>query len=616
VNLEHLKTYIWVRWRLSSNQVRRSGTGGVIIATILAGLRTLGGVIAFIIGLLLGIFALSQVDLKVLTFVWDGVTGAFIVFWLIGLTSELQRTELLSLDNFMHLPVSPTGAFLINYVGSSIGLSLILFLPAMAGLSVGLVLSRGLEMLLLFPLISVFFLMVTAVTYQFRGWLAGMMSNPRRRRMIIAVVSLSFILVFQIPYILTNFSPGAQSKRQERQEITKEFSILKEELDEGLITQDEYEKQLTAKQAASKSNRESESEKNYTIIQTINRTIPPGWLPYGVGAADQGQFLPVLACIFGMGLIGIGSLRFSYQATIRLYRGDSSKKSFRRKVRLKAATKDLLHTKSESNCSATFLEKRLPWLSEHASAITLMCFRSLIRAPEVKMMLLTPVIMMVVFGGMLASQESDVSGLFLPLIALGLEAFVLVIGLTGFVGNQFAFDRNGFRTFVLSCAPRQDILLGKNISLLPFAIILMASIIGVSQWMNPMQWDYLVAIFLLMIPMYLLFCLVANILSIFAPITLKPGSGMPASHQGIKTLFQLVFMIVVPVPISFTLIPLGLEALYLLIDPVGWFPVFLVFSAIEAAVVVWIYRVAINRQGAFLHQCEQKILEVVSAKGE
>ena len=144
--------------------------------------------------------------------VWDGVAAGFLFFWLIGLMSELQRTELLSLDNFMHLPVSPTGAFFINYVGSSIGLSLILFLPAMIGLGIGLTLSRGPAMLLLFPLIAAFFLMVTAVTYQFRGWLASMMTNPRRRRTIIAVVTLLFILVFQIPNILNNLNPGARTR--------------------------------------------------------------------------------------------------------------------------------------------------------------------------------------------------------------------------------------------------------------------------------------------------------------------------------------------------------------------------------------------------------------------
>lgn len=616
MNWEHLKTYIWVRWRLSANQVRRSGTVGIIITAILTGLRVMGGIVTFIAGLLLGFFVLGQADMKVLIFTWDGVAGAFIFFWLIGLMSELQRTELLSLDNFMHLPVSPTGAFLINYVGSSFGLSLILFFPAMVGLSAGILFSRGLEMLLLFPLVAVFFLMVTAVTYQFRGWLAGMMSNPRRRRMIIAIVSLAFILIFQIPNILTNFTPGARSKRQARQEITKEFSVLKKELDEGSITQEGYESQLAAKQAALKLNRKQALENNYKIIQTVNMTIPPGWLPYGAGAASQGRYLPVLACILGMGLIGIGSLRLSYRATIRLYMGDFNKGRARRKDKVETVPEGFLPAKKESNSSTLLLEKKLPWISEQATATTLMCFRSMIRAPEVKMMLLTPVILMVVFGGMLVSKDINVSGLVRLLLVLGSMAFMLVISMTGFVGNQFAFDRNGFRTFVLSCTPRRDILLGKNLSLVPVVIILMTLIIGVFQWMNPMQWDHLITVFLLMVPMYLIFCLVENMASILAPVTLKQGSGRPASHQGFQTLLQMIFMVVVPIPMSVTLIPVGLEALYVLMNPGIWFPVSLVFSAIEVIVVVRIYRALIQRQGILLQRREQKILEVVSTKGE
>ena len=147
MNWEHLKTYIWLRWRLSANQVRRSGPLGAIIAAILTALGALGGIITFIIGLLVGVFALRQAEPWIVMAVWDGFVVGFIFFWLIGLMSELQRTELLSLDNFMHLPVSPAGAFLINYVGSSIGLSLILFLPAMIGLGAGLTLSQGPAML-------------------------------------------------------------------------------------------------------------------------------------------------------------------------------------------------------------------------------------------------------------------------------------------------------------------------------------------------------------------------------------------------------------------------------------------------------------------------------------
>ena len=55
---------------------------------------------------------------------WDGIVLAFLFIWMIGLITELQRTEALSLDKFLHLPVSPIGAFLINYLSSLFSVSL------------------------------------------------------------------------------------------------------------------------------------------------------------------------------------------------------------------------------------------------------------------------------------------------------------------------------------------------------------------------------------------------------------------------------------------------------------------------------------------------------------
>jgi ABC-2 type transport system permease protein len=615
VNWEHLKTYIWVRWRLSVNQVRRSGPIGAIIAAILAVLRILGGILAFIIGVLVGALALRNAEPRIVMVIWDGIAGGFLMFWLIGLLIELQRTDLLSLDNFMHLPVSPSGAFFINYIGSSMGLSLIVFLPAMIGFAIGLTLSRGIVMLILFPLIAAFFLMVTAVTYQFRGWLAGMMTNPRRRRTIIAVVTLAFILVFQIPNILNTLNPGARARQHAERETFNAFTSLRNELDSGQITRQEYEKRLAENWPAFEINRKRESERSYEMTRLVNMAAPPGWLPYGAFAAARGQILPALAAFAGMGLLGIISLRRSYRTTIRLYTGDFDSGRARR---MKPKTVPVKSSKSATGTSAAaaFLEKKLPWVSEHASIISLMSFRSMTRAPEVKMLMLSPLIMLLVFGGMLAGKGGQSSILLRPLIALGVSMFMLIIGMSGFVGNQFAFDRSGFRAFVLSPAPRREILLGKNLALFPFALLLMAFVIGASQWLNPMRPDHFVAVLLQLIPIYLLFCLAGNLLSILSPITLKPGSGHPAPHQGARVFLQLVFILIVPVIIGLTLIPLGIEALFVAMKWTAGFPVFLLLGMVQAAMVCWLYRVVLARQGSLLGRREKKILEIVSAKGD
>src|SRR5205085_8993771 len=83
----------------------------------------------------------------------------------------------------------------------------IVFLPAMLGLTIGLVFARGPAMLLVLPPLAAFLLMVTAVTYQFQGWLASLMVNQRRRRTIIVLVTGVFILICQLPNLLNVFQP-------------------------------------------------------------------------------------------------------------------------------------------------------------------------------------------------------------------------------------------------------------------------------------------------------------------------------------------------------------------------------------------------------------------------
>src|SRR5207244_10712730 len=103
----------------------------------------------------------------------------------------LKRTHSLSLDNLLPFPLSLTGAFVTNYLASLVSLSMILFFPALAGLALGLVFAKGPIMLWLVPLLAAFMLMITAITYQFQGWLASLMQNKRRRRTVIVVVTAS-----------------------------------------------------------------------------------------------------------------------------------------------------------------------------------------------------------------------------------------------------------------------------------------------------------------------------------------------------------------------------------------------------------------------------------------
>ena len=134
MNWEQLKTILWLRWRLTRNQWARSGGLGAVIA-VLAGLGAvvMGG-LCFVGALLGAAFGLGEVSPKIIMAIWFGVTVGFLFFWMIGLLTELQRSETIDLQRLMHLPVALGQMFVVNYLVSHFALSIIVAVPIMLGL--------------------------------------------------------------------------------------------------------------------------------------------------------------------------------------------------------------------------------------------------------------------------------------------------------------------------------------------------------------------------------------------------------------------------------------------------------------------------------------------------
>ena len=202
MNWKHLQAFVWLRWRLLKNQWRRAGAVNAVLMMIVSVGALVTAIPLFIGCFMLGLYAIPEATPAQLMYVADGLIVGFLSFWGIGLATELQRTEPLSLSKFLHLPVSVNGAFLINYVSSLIRLSLIVFVPVMLAFSLALVWTKGILMLPLLPALAAFLLMVTALTYQLQGWLALLMSNPRRRRTVIVATTMIFVLGVQLPNLL------------------------------------------------------------------------------------------------------------------------------------------------------------------------------------------------------------------------------------------------------------------------------------------------------------------------------------------------------------------------------------------------------------------------------
>ncbi len=633
MNLQHLRAFLWLRWRLRVNGFKRAGTVNAVLMAILAVLGFCLAGVLFVVCLLVGLFALDEAAPDVFLYVWDGLVIAFLFFWFTGLLTDLQRAEPLSLDKFLHLPVSLTGAFLVNYLSSLLSMNLVVFLPAVLGLILGLVFSRGPAMLLLLPLAAAFFLMVTALTHQFQGWLATLMTNPRRRRTVVVAVTMVFILLVQLPNLLNLVYSGkmqAEHERRTRQTVpvpersprqADEIAELQRSFQKGKIDLPTFQRRLQRLQEMDRENQaqvdraeqeqqaraEAENRRHLAeTFRTANLFVPPGWLPLGAMGLAEGKAVPALLGMLGMGLIGVASLWRSYRTTVRLYRGEFT-------AGKKGRTPVAVPPPATGKRPVRLLEWRLPGLSEQAAVIALGGFRSLLRSPEGKMMLLSPILLVLIFGSMLLTQAVNPPESLRPLLPFGAMGFVL-LGMVQLVSNQFGFDRSGFRVFVLCPAPRREVLLGKNLAVAPLALgfgLLMTLLVEI---LYPMPWDYFLAALPQLLSMFLVFCMLANLLSIIGPLHVPAGSFRPSNFKATSFLSQIAFLMLFPIAVLPMLLPWMIQEV---LEAQGWavgVPVGLILAVLECAAVVFLYRLVLTGEGALLQLREQSILDVVAGK--
>jgi len=582
MNWEHLRAFLWLHSRLSANKSKRTGSLSKTLHTILMVLAVLIGIGTFCGALAAGMYLLPRESPTTILYVWDGLVVAFLFFWVLTLSIELQRSELMPLEKFLHYPVSISGLFLINYVASILSehIAVFFFLPAMLGISVGLVIGRGAAMLWLFPLLAGFILMVTAITYQFRGWLAVLMLNKRHRRTVVTVVTVSTMLLFQLPYL-------------------SRFVVPRRARNTPVIT---------------------DSEQFSRDVKLANMTVPLGWLSYGAMASAEGNFLPPVLGIAGMTLIGAVSLRRSYRTTMRLYTGNYG--SGRTKRASEALPKTLEPSSPSSQAAPIparpaarpLMEMKLPWVSERTSVVALATFRSFTRAPESKMVLLSPLILVFVFGASVTRWSAHPTEFTRPLIASGVLMMIL-FSLSGLGTNQFAFDRSGFRNYVLASAARREILLGKNLALIPITLGMASVALMLLQWAFPMRLDHFIAVLFQMLTMFMLYCMLSNFISIVNPTAIAAGSLRPAVKPSGKTLlFGLLTLVLFPMALAPSMIPLALE---FGVHWMGWYPgipVFLMLSILETIGIVFLYSWILDREGRLLQSRELRILEVVAAR--
>jgi ABC-2 type transport system permease protein len=612
VNLRHLSTFVWLRWRLFINGVKRAGTANAVITLIFVALALMASLILFIAGVALGALGMPHLPAMIRLFIWAGIIALFLFFWLIGLLTALQRSEAFSLEKVLFLPVSPSGAFLVNYLSSFLSITLILFVPGMIGLAIGDVYSTGPVMLLAFPLLAAFVFVCTALTYQFQGWLASLVSNPRRRRTIVVLLTAGIFILVQVPNMLNLARPWEKAQAQPVPINHEGRDKLLKKLQEGELTVKQYQQQLKVLEKEAQDERDEvahlQLERVERAIRLVCGILPPGWVALGIADLAVGHVGAALLGTLGLGVIGAFSLMRAYRTTIRMYMlGGSGGTEIGKK-------KEPARIEPFDN-RLGLMEWKLPWVSEYASGVAVAGIRSLLRAPEAKMLMLTPIVMLIMFGGGFASTNMQTQT-FGPIVIFGIVGMMQTM-MMQFIGNMFGFDRDGFRVFVLSPIPRREILLGKNLALAPLVLGLGLLVVTGGGFVVHLRWDQFLAAYFQLLTMYLLFSLLGNVCAVYAPFMIPSGSLKGARPRLSVVLVQFACMMISPCVVGIpTVLPSGIELILHECDIAKGVPVSLGFSAVFFAASLACYRRILTWQGQLLADREQQILEAVTKKME
>ena len=574
-----LRAMLWLRWRLTFNQWRRGGQVGAVITMIAVVTGLFGGLAGGIAGVAGGAMGLSKVSPLVMMVAWDVLVAVFLFVWMVGIVAELQRSEMIDLSRLLHLPVSYADVFLLNYVASHMSLTLAIMMPAMLGLAVGLVLGRGLVMALLVPLVLAFFFMVTAWTYCLRGWLAALMVNKRRRRTIIMGVTLTFVLLGQLPNLVMNV------------------------WGRGRI-HDHSRSPSTAQERAERDR--DEKARVMAVIDPLHKFVPFLWLPQGARSLAQGNPWPSLGCAAGMAALGALGLARAYRSTLKIYQGGEGNRP----------AKSVPVARPVRAGARIFVDRTLPAVPEEAAAMAFANLRSVTRAPEVKMALAANVFIFAMLGsGMLVRRSGALPDVARPFLASA-AVVVTFFGLTQLLFNQFGFDRDGFRALVLLPTPRRLILLGKNLSLFPVALTIFAIYLGLITLLTHPGPAMIVAAGLQFVAGFLMLSAVGNLMSILVPYRIASGSLKPTKTKATTQLMLVAGQMLFPVAMTPIFFPAGLG---LLCDHFGWLPgaaVNLVASALLVGLAALLYRQTLEPIGRLLQRREQKILQVVAQEVE
>jgi hypothetical protein len=229
------------------------------------------------------------------------------------------------------------------------------------------------------------------------------------------------------------------------------------------------------------------------------------------------------------------------------------------------------------------------------------------------MALIMPAVILVLLASLYLTRGSAFkSELFTPFIVLGIVAFSL-FGVIQLIANMFGYDRHGFRALILTPVPRREILMAKNLALLPLTAgmgTVLVVVLGVIWRLSLLS---LLAGLLQMLVGYILLSIIGNYTSIRVPYRVAPGSLKPTKLGAKHTFLMILLHLLFPLAFIPLLAPPTLALIAALLFDWPGPAVNVLASALLLAGSLAYYQLSLNWAGTFLAEQEKDVLHKVTA---
>jgi hypothetical protein len=320
----------------------------------------------------------------------------------------------------------------------------------------------------------------------------------------------------------------------------------------------------------------------------------------------QNTLWPALGATAVCSAVAILGLMRSYNTTLRFYQGATGRSESSRAPRGGAPARGVL-----------LVERQLPWLRDDTAALALTTFRSLLRAPELKMPLIMPIaasagLSSILFRGLKYARHHSVAG-FASTVAAMLAAF----SFAPLMANMFGLDRDAFRGLVLLPTRRDQILLAKNLAFFPFVGTIGVILLLLVTFAFRIPWLTSITGLIQIVIAFLLFSLMCNLVATWTPYRMTPGTLQAKKPKPVVFLAIAITMMGMPLFVLPIFIPPVLQLLCSLVATTpAWLPINLLSALVVLVGVFWLYRMLLPAQGRLLQRRELHILREVTEETE